>query len=68
MSKLDTLETKYREAHDAFKKSGSEKNHDAYEKAKKAFADARVEQRQAEEADPNHPRGTGLASVTDEEN
>jgi transposase len=68
VSDLAKLEEKYRAAQEKFSKSGSDKDKAAYQSAKKAFADERVSQRQVEEADPNHPRGNGIASVTNEEN
>ena len=76
MADLDKLEAKYRSAQKTFKGNKSQKNHDAYRKAKLAFTDERVKQRKAEEADPNHPRGgnpndpsdVGLVHVTNEEN
>jgi hypothetical protein len=67
MSDLDALEAAYYEAREVFVADRTEKNKAAYKKAKYAFAEARTAQKLAEEADPDHPRGTTLASVTAEE-
>jgi hypothetical protein len=67
MADLEKLEAKYREAQENFSSSGSDADKKAYKKAKQAFSDARQAQRLKEENDPEHPRGTTLASVIDEE-
>lgn len=64
---LEKLETKYRDAQEVFAESRSEADKAKYKKAKQAFNDARTEVRAAEEADPEHPRGKGVASITTED-
>lgn len=63
MVSLETLESRYLEAKQAFQDDRTEENYVAFKKAKKAFADARVSERQGEEADPDHPRGNVFAMV-----
>lgn len=67
MADLAKLEERYRDAQAAFMDDDSETSKKKYKKAKQAFAEARTEQKQAEEADPDHPRGKSLAAVVDEE-
>lgn len=62
---MPDLEAAYRKAQEKFAKSPTDANKHAYKSAKQAFADERTAQKQAEEADPNHPRGTGLANVSE---
>jgi hypothetical protein len=65
-AKLETLEQKFREAQENYSDDPSEANHKKYRQAKLKFTQARVEQRQAEEQDPDHSRGNGLVVITDE--
>jgi hypothetical protein len=67
MSDLDELERAYSEAREVFVNDRTEENKAAYKAAKYAFAEARTAQKLAEEADPDHPRGQSLVSVTDGE-
>jgi len=64
MPSTETLEKKFLEAKEQYAAGKLDGN--KYQKAKSDFALARVEERKAEEADPNHPRGNGIASVTEE--
>jgi hypothetical protein len=65
MPDLDKLEEEYREAQKAYKRGakGDEDAKQKYKDAKARFALARVEQRQKEEADPDHPRGQAMVSI-----
>lgn len=64
MPDLAKLEERYRAAEAAFRDDRSDKGlYDKFKKAKQAFVDARTEQKKAEEADPNHGRGTGLVQI-----
>lgn len=65
-TKLVSLQEKFDAAQAKFSKSGSDADKKKYQDAKSTYALARVEVRKAEEADPNHPRGESLASVTQE--
>jgi len=69
MSKpLETLEEEYLEAKEAFRADPEDSDLKAeFKEAKDAFQQARISQRQEEEADPNHKRGKGLVSVENEE-
>ena len=67
MADLAKLEEKFRDAQAAFMEDDSESNKKKYKKAKEAFSEARTAQKEAEEADPDHPRGKSLAAVIDEE-
>lgn len=67
MPSLESLEQKYHDARETYSEDSSEENYKKYKKAKRAFVDARVEQRRIEEADPDHPRGQMMVTVTDNE-
>lgn len=66
MPDLGKLEEAHRDAKKAYRKSGSDANRAAFERARDAFVSARVEQRRSEELDPDHPRGQGLAAVSED--
>lgn len=66
MANLEELEARFREAQSAYMDDRSEENKQAYKEAAQAFSDARVAQRQEEEADPDHPRGRSMVVVNND--
>lgn len=64
MADLSELQEAYEAALEAYRDDPSGDNYAEYKNASDTFALARAEQKVAEAADPNHPRGTVFASTT----
>jgi hypothetical protein len=64
---LDDLADDYERAKDTYLADRNDETRADYKDAARAYAAARTELKLAEEADPDHPRGTTLAAATDGE-
>jgi hypothetical protein len=64
---LDDLADVYEAAKQEFLDDPGDDTKAAYKSAARAYAAARTELKLAEEADPDHPRGTTLAAATNGE-